>query len=187
MYLLMSRLVRGASLTVGLTFVGGRSTWILRLNWELGGPRAEPRAQPLRAHVPAACLVRTISLGPRWRASWHLSWALCAARESLATTSCLLRCSPSLRCSPQLERRTVPVGLTGWGMASAQPFPHRAARPGPSRQSMQQDVDAGLFLEYADVHGNMYGTSLAAVAAVGESGRIAVLDIDVQVRTEGPS
>ena len=50
---------------------------------------------------------------------------------------------------------------------------------------MQPDVDAGLFLEYADVHGNMYGTSLAAVAAVGRSGRIAVLDIDVQVRAGG--
>ncbi len=39
----------------------------------------------------------------------------------------------------------------------------------------------GAFLEFADVHSNMYGTSLEAVAAVGRSGRIAVLDIDVQV------
>jgi len=30
------------------------------------------------------------------------------------------------------------------------------------------------------VHGNIYGTSLAAVAAVGDSGKLAVLDIDVQ-------
>ncbi|KXZ43907.1 hypothetical protein GPECTOR_78g95 [Gonium pectorale] len=48
------------------------------------------------------------------------------------------------------------------------------------RSSMEADVAAGLFLEHADVHGNMYGTSLAAVAAVGQSGRVAVLDIDVQ-------
>lgn len=48
----------------------------------------------------------------------------------------------------------------------------------------------GAFLEFADVHGNMYGTSLEAVAAVGRSGRIAVLDIDVQVgagRSHGSS
>ncbi|GLI68217.1 hypothetical protein VaNZ11_012561, partial [Volvox africanus] len=53
-----------------------------------------------------------------------------------------------------------------------------------NRESMQRGVNAGLFLEYADVHGNMYGTSLEAVAAVGQSGRIAVLDIDVQGATK---
>ncbi|GFR51672.1 hypothetical protein Agub_g14114 [Astrephomene gubernaculifera] len=49
-----------------------------------------------------------------------------------------------------------------------------------TREAMQRDIAAGLFLEHAEVHGNMYGTSLAGVAAVGRSGRIAVLDIDVQ-------
>ncbi|KAG2452367.1 hypothetical protein HYH02_002613 [Chlamydomonas schloesseri] len=46
--------------------------------------------------------------------------------------------------------------------------------------SMSRDVEAGMFLEHAAVHGNMYGTSLAAVAEVGRGGRVAVLDIDVQ-------
>ncbi|EFJ39023.1 hypothetical protein VOLCADRAFT_48884, partial [Volvox carteri f. nagariensis] len=53
-----------------------------------------------------------------------------------------------------------------------------------NRESMQREVESGMFLEYADVHGNMYGTSLGAVAAVGQSGRIAVLDIDVQGATK---
>lgn len=46
--------------------------------------------------------------------------------------------------------------------------------------SMKDQVAAGLFLEHAEVHGNMYGTSLAAVANVSNMGKHCVLDIDVQ-------
>lgn len=65
----------------------------------------------------------------------------------------------------------------------------RAPRPGEedgvhyhfsSHEVMQQGIGEGRFLEYAHVHGNIYGTSLQAVADVGRSGRLAVLDIDVQ-------
>ena len=42
---------------------------------------------------------------------------------------------------------------------------------------MQQQ---GLFLEWAEVHGNMYGTSLSAVQAATEQGLDIILDIDVQ-------
>lgn len=45
---------------------------------------------------------------------------------------------------------------------------------------MKEQVAAGLFLEHAEVHGNMYGTSLAAVAQVSSQGKHCVLDIDVQ-------
>ncbi|KAJ9459617.1 Guanylate kinase 2 [Diplonema papillatum] len=38
----------------------------------------------------------------------------------------------------------------------------------------------GEFIEYAEVHGNIYGTSKSAVKAVQDTGRICVLDIDVQ-------
>lgn len=65
----------------------------------------------------------------------------------------------------------------------------RAPRPGEQdgvhyhytdRESMQRDIDSGLFIEHADVHGNMYGTSMAAVTAVQAVGKICILDIDVQ-------
>lgn len=46
--------------------------------------------------------------------------------------------------------------------------------------AMAAQVEAGLFLEHAAVHGNMYGTSLAAVARVSAEGKHCVLDIDVQ-------
>ena len=35
-------------------------------------------------------------------------------------------------------------------------------------------------MEYAHVHGNIYGTSKAAVEAVAKQGKVCVLDIDVQ-------
>lgn len=49
-----------------------------------------------------------------------------------------------------------------------------------NRDHMQGRILDGHFLEYADVHGNMYGTSLEAVASVATTGKMCVLDIDVQ-------
>lgn len=44
-------------------------------------------------------------------------------------------------------------------------------------------VKADGFIEHAEFSGNMYGTSVAAVQAVGQSGdRVCILDIDTQVR-----
>lgn len=65
----------------------------------------------------------------------------------------------------------------------------RAARAGEesgvhyhftSHEAIEADIAAGRFLESAHVHGNVYGTSVAAVQDVADSGKIAVLDIDVQ-------
>ena len=41
---------------------------------------------------------------------------------------------------------------------------------------------AGYFVESAEVHGNYYGTSKAAVEKVINGGKLCILDIDVQVR-----
>jgi len=41
-------------------------------------------------------------------------------------------------------------------------------------------IESGAFLEYAFVHGAIYGTSIAAVAAAAEGGRLPLLDVDVQ-------
>jgi len=45
---------------------------------------------------------------------------------------------------------------------------------------MEEDIKAGKFLEHANVHGNFYGTSIAAVEKVKKTGKICILDIDVQ-------
>ncbi|WIA08042.1 hypothetical protein OEZ85_007512 [Tetradesmus obliquus] len=47
-------------------------------------------------------------------------------------------------------------------------------------EAMAAQVAGGMFLEHATVHGNSYGTSLAAVARVSAEGKHCVLDIDVQ-------
>ncbi|XP_024391786.1 uncharacterized protein [Physcomitrium patens] len=49
-----------------------------------------------------------------------------------------------------------------------------------SRPVMEQEIKEGKFLESAEVHGNLYGTSWAAVEAVADAGKICILDIDVQ-------
>lgn len=41
-------------------------------------------------------------------------------------------------------------------------------------------VAKGEFVEWANVHGNLYGTSKRAVADVSADGKVCVLDIDVQ-------
>lgn len=65
----------------------------------------------------------------------------------------------------------------------------RAARPGEvdgrdyffvGPDEFERRVRAGLFAEYAQVHGNMYGTLSSQVRQVLDSGRHVIMDIDVQ-------
>ncbi|KAH0464379.1 hypothetical protein IEQ34_007165 [Dendrobium chrysotoxum] len=48
------------------------------------------------------------------------------------------------------------------------------------RNKMEKDIQDAKFLEYALVHGNLYGTSIEAVEAVSDAGKRCILDIDVQ-------
>ncbi|KAI9008303.1 P-loop containing nucleoside triphosphate hydrolase protein [Gaertneriomyces semiglobifer] len=49
-----------------------------------------------------------------------------------------------------------------------------------SRESMQQQISEGKFIEHAEYAGNMYGTSFDAVRDVLERGRHVILDIEMQ-------
>ncbi len=49
-----------------------------------------------------------------------------------------------------------------------------------SKETFEEDIKAGSFLEYATVHGNYYGTSLKPVNEALESGKLVIFDIDVQ-------
>jgi len=49
-----------------------------------------------------------------------------------------------------------------------------------AKEKMQELIDEGAFIENATFSGNMYGTSKAAVQDVLDSGKICILDIDVQ-------
>ena len=49
-----------------------------------------------------------------------------------------------------------------------------------SRKAFEQGIQKGEFAEFADVHGNYYGTSLKAIEAVQAKKLICILEIDVQ-------
>jgi guanylate kinase len=48
------------------------------------------------------------------------------------------------------------------------------------KETFEADIKAGEFLEYAQVHGNYYGTSLKPVREALEAGKLVIFDIDVQ-------
>ncbi|MCD7465312.1 Guanylate kinase 2 [Datura stramonium] len=47
------------------------------------------------------------------------------------------------------------------------------------RNVMEREIKDGKFLEFASVHGNLYGTSVEAVEVVADAGKRCILDIDV--------
>jgi len=49
-----------------------------------------------------------------------------------------------------------------------------------SKEQFQQDIEDDLFLEWAKVHGNYYGTSLKPVQKALEDDKLVLFDIDVQ-------
>eukprot|EP00761_Pharyngomonas_kirbyi_P012199 gb/GECH01012226.1/.p1 GENE.gb/GECH01012226.1/~~gb/GECH01012226.1/.p1 ORF type:complete len:193 (+),score=41.21 gb/GECH01012226.1/:1-579(+) len=49
-----------------------------------------------------------------------------------------------------------------------------------SRKEFERSISNSDFIEHANVHGNLYGTSFKAVEEVSATGIICILDIDVQ-------
>ena len=49
-----------------------------------------------------------------------------------------------------------------------------------SKEEFLKDIEKGYFLEWAEVHGNFYGTSKKQIDAALKEGKIVFLDIDVQ-------
>ena len=49
-----------------------------------------------------------------------------------------------------------------------------------SKEEFEEDIKAGNFLEYAQVHDNYYGTSLKPVKEALDSGKLVIFDIDIQ-------
>ena len=49
-----------------------------------------------------------------------------------------------------------------------------------SKTEFEREVSEGGFLEYAEVHGNFYGTSLRQIERITGEGRDVILEIDVQ-------
>jgi len=47
-------------------------------------------------------------------------------------------------------------------------------------EEMKKEIEDGKFVEFAEVHGNYYGTSISAVKNVQSQNKICILDIDIQ-------
>ncbi|WP_321314365.1 guanylate kinase [Halarcobacter sp.] len=52
-----------------------------------------------------------------------------------------------------------------------------------SREEFEEDIKKGHFLEWAEVHGNYYGTSLKPIISAVNEGKLVIFDIDVQGHT----
>lgn len=48
------------------------------------------------------------------------------------------------------------------------------------KEAMERAIAADSFIEYAHVHTNIYGTSIKAVKDVVNSGKVCLLEIDIQ-------
>jgi len=49
-----------------------------------------------------------------------------------------------------------------------------------SKEEFKEDIKEGHFLEWAEVHGNFYGTSLKPIKKALSAGKLVIFDIDVQ-------
>lgn len=49
-----------------------------------------------------------------------------------------------------------------------------------SKEEFEEDIKNGYFLEWAEVHGNYYGTSLKPIKKALNKGKLIIFDIDVQ-------
>jgi guanylate kinase len=48
------------------------------------------------------------------------------------------------------------------------------------KKQFKKEIDEGLFLEWAEVHGNFYGTSIKPIEKAVSDGKLVIFDIDVQ-------
>jgi len=49
-----------------------------------------------------------------------------------------------------------------------------------SKEQFKKEIDDGMFLEWAEVHGNYYGTSIKPIEKALKEGKLVIFDIDVQ-------
>ncbi|PNW78908.1 hypothetical protein CHLRE_09g394102v5 [Chlamydomonas reinhardtii] len=110
-----------------------------------------------------------------------------SSQQSSAMPSALVLVGPSGVGKGTLAKRLMDGAPERFGFSVSHTT--RAPRPNEqhgvhyyytTKEQFAKEIGEGKFLEYAEVHGNLYGTSVAAVRDVLESGRVCILDIDVQ-------
>jgi guanylate kinase len=98
----------------------------------------------------------------------------------------LILSGPSGAGKSTIIRQAAPhIGPYYFSISSTTRAPREGERDGVeyhfvTREQFEAGIEAGAFLEYAEVHGHYYGTSLAPVREAIEAGKLVIFDIDVQ-------
>jgi len=84
-----------------------------------------------------------------------------------------------------IQRAEPHIGAFYFSISTTTRAPREGERHGidyyfVSREEFEREIAAGEFLEYANVHGNYYGTSLRPVREALAEGKLVIFDIDVQ-------
>jgi guanylate kinase len=85
----------------------------------------------------------------------------------------------------EMLMRRFPDGQFGFSVSHTTREPREGETNGvqynfTTKEAIKNEIAEGNFIEYAEVHGKYYGTSVAAVESVRKQGKICILDIDVQ-------
>jgi len=84
-----------------------------------------------------------------------------------------------------ISRAAPRIGAYYFSISSTTRAPREGEKDGVeyhfvTREAFEAGIEAGEFLEYAQVHGNYYGTSLKPVRQALDEGKLVIFDIDVQ-------
>lgn len=150
--------------------------------------KARPRA--LLAVGTAGCVT---ALSQSRSSGFMLSQPLLVAAQGKDSSTSTESHAPLIMCGPSgvgkgtLVKRVMQEypGQFGFCVSTTT----RKPRPGEvegkdyhytDNEAMEKEIEEGKFIEYAKVHTSMYGTSIAALTAVRDQGKVAILDIDIQ-------
>jgi len=84
-----------------------------------------------------------------------------------------------------LLMKEFPKGQFGFSVSHTTRQPREGEKDGvhysfTTVEAIKKDIEENKFVEYAEVHGRYYGTSVSAVQSVQSTGKVCILDIDVQ-------
>ena len=151
--------------------------------------------------VAAFATTHFSAMRPFYRAQVHccVLWMLChavvmACTEPVAVRhACVLQLEPIVIAGPSGVGKGTLINLLlrqfpdtfGFSVSHTTRGPREGEVDGVAyhfmeKSRMLEEIAAGRFLEHAEVHDNLYGTSRRAVQEVQDQGKICILDIDIQ-------
>ena len=162
-----------------------------------------PTLQTMQKQLLSTTALNVLNMPPKKKTPFGIS----TSKQRKFTSSSLFPKEKTNKTKPRsIIRPLIVCGPSGVGkgtiiskymreMGGAQKFgftvSHTTRNPRPGEKdgrdyhftdvpSMKDAITNGEFLEYAEVHGNFYGTSLESLAQLERNGKIPLLDIDVQ-------